>query len=109
MKALPWILAGMGAGAAIAYVMLNEPQPEAATGPNAVEKAAGKAWIWGSKARACGAGRTAAGELKEGLGRVTGDRKLAEEGMADQVIGTVQDQVGAVAQVAGETLHNLNR
>jgi hypothetical protein len=29
--------------------------------------------------------------------------------MADQVIGTVQDQVGAVAQVAGETLHNLNR
>jgi uncharacterized protein YjbJ (UPF0337 family) len=109
MKALPWVLAGMGVGAAIAYVMLNGPQPQAATGPNAFERAAGRAWFWGSKTRAGAAGRDAVGRLKEGLGRVTGDRKLAEEGIADQAIGGVQDAVGAVAQATGETIHNLNR
>jgi uncharacterized protein YjbJ (UPF0337 family) len=109
MKALPWILAGVGAGAAIAYVMLNQPRPQAETGWGSVENAAGRTWGWGSKTRVSGAGTNVAGKVKEGFGRLTGDADLADEGAADQAIGTVKNAVGAVAQAAGETIHDLNR
>ena len=102
MKGLPWILAGIGVGFVLAYVTLSEPQTE--TGWDSAENAADRAWTWGSKARLSGAGR-----FKEGIGRVIGDNDLADEGVADQFVGTVKSGAGALAQAVGETIHDLNR
>jgi uncharacterized protein YjbJ (UPF0337 family) len=109
MKTLSWILAAVGAGAAIAYVMLNQQRPQVATGWDSVEDTAGRTWGWGSKTRLSGAGTNLGGKFKEGLGRVMGDRDLADEGVGDQAIGSVKNAVGTVAQAAGETIHDLNR
>jgi uncharacterized protein YjbJ (UPF0337 family) len=109
MKALPWIIAGVSAGAALAYVMLNQPRPQAETGWDSVENAADRAWGWGSKAKLSGAGRSAGGKLKEGLGRVLGDSDLADEGVDDQALGALQSGAGKLAHAVGQTIHDLNR
>jgi uncharacterized protein YjbJ (UPF0337 family) len=110
MKPLSWILAGLGAGAALAYWALYQPRPAAAnTGWNSVEEAAGKTWGWGAKNRIAGTGTNLAGKVKEGLGRFAGDPDLTNQGAADQAVGSVRDAVGSVAQAAGETIHQLNR
>jgi uncharacterized protein YjbJ (UPF0337 family) len=109
MKTLPWILAGVGAGAAIAYLVLNQPRPQSATGWDSVENAAERTVGWGSKTRVSGAGSKVAGTLKEGFGKLTGDADLADEGVGDQAVGAVKNAVGTVAQAAGDTLHDLNR
>jgi uncharacterized protein YjbJ (UPF0337 family) len=109
MKTLPWILAGLGVGAALAYVILYQPKPQAETGWDSVENAARRTTGWGSKARISGAGSDVAGKVKEGFGRLTGDPDLADEGVAQQAVGAVKDAVGAVAQAAGGALHDLNR
>ena len=106
---LPWILAGIGAGAALAYVALNQPKPQAETGWDSVENAARRTTAWGSKSRLSGAGSKLAGKVKEGLGRIAGDPNLADEGVGDQAVGAVKNAVGTVAQAAGDTLHNMNR
>ena len=107
MKGLAWILAGIGVGFVLAYVTLSEPQTE--TGWDSAENAAERAWRWGSKARLSGAGRNTAGRFKEGIGRVLGDNDLADEGVADQFVGTVKSEAGALAQAVGETIHDLSR
>jgi uncharacterized protein YjbJ (UPF0337 family) len=109
MRALPWILAGMGAGVAIAYVILNQPVPQAETGGDSVENTAGRTFGWGTKTRFSGTGTNLAGKVKEGVGRAVGDPDLADEGVADQAVGTVKNAVGNLAQAAGETIHDLNR
>jgi uncharacterized protein YjbJ (UPF0337 family) len=108
MKALPWIFAGVGVGI-VAYIALNQPGPQYATGDDDVEYAADRTTLWGSKQRLHGRGGGLAGKLKEGVGRVTGDDQLAAEGVADQLAGGVKDTAGKVAQVAGQTIHDLNR
>ncbi len=108
MKSVLWVIAGASVGVA-AYLILNQPGPQYATGQDDVEFAAGRTTYWGSKQRLSGTGRGVAGKLKEGLGRVTGDAQLADEGVADQVIGAVKDTAGKAAQVAGQTLHEFNR
>jgi uncharacterized protein YjbJ (UPF0337 family) len=109
MKALPWIVAGVGIGAAVAYVLLNEPSPQTSTGWDSVENTADRTWRWGSKSRFSGAGTKAAGALKEGIGRVLGDPDLADEGVADQAVGTVKSAAGTLAHAVGDTIHDLNR
>jgi uncharacterized protein YjbJ (UPF0337 family) len=109
MKALPWIVAGVGVGLAVALVILNQPEPQTASGWDSIEDAADRTWRWGSKSRFSGAGTKAAGKLKEGLGRVTGDPDLADEGVADQAAGTLKDAAGQVAHAVAETIHDLNR
>jgi uncharacterized protein YjbJ (UPF0337 family) len=99
----------MGAGAVIAYVILNQPRPQAETGWDSVENTADRAFGWGSKTRLSSVGAKVGGKLKEGIGRLTGDADLAEEGVGDQAVGAVKDAVGTVAQAAGQTLHDLNR
>jgi uncharacterized protein YjbJ (UPF0337 family) len=108
MKALPWLIAGVGFGLA-AYFVLNQPGPQYATGNDDIEDAAGRTTFWGSKQRVRGAGRDLVGKLKEGAGRIAGDDDLAGEGVADQVIGAVKDTAGQAAQTVGETIHDLNR
>jgi uncharacterized protein YjbJ (UPF0337 family) len=43
-----------------------------------------------------GAAKQAGGNIKEVVGKVTGDEKLQAEGKADQVEGKVQNTVGGI-------------
>ena len=108
MKAFPWVVAGVGFGV-LAYIILNQPGPQYATGNDDVEYAAGRTTLWGSKQRLSGTGGGIAGKIKEGFGRATGDAQLADEGAADQLVGAIKDPAGKAAQVAGQTIHDLNR
>ncbi|MCU1321885.1 MAG: hypothetical protein JWM43_1534 [Acidobacteriaceae bacterium] len=108
MKALPWIIAGVGVGFAT-YFLLNQPSPQYATGSDDVEDAANRAWRWGTKQRATGTGTRLVGKLKEGVGRATGNDTLAGEGVVDQVAGAAKDAAGKVAHAVSETVHDLNR
>ena len=108
MKALPWILAGVAVGL-VTYFALNQPELQYETGNDDIEDAADRTAFWGSKQRVSGAGGTLFGKVKEGVGRVTGDQQLADEGAADQVVGAVKDAVGSAAQAVGQTIHELNR
>jgi uncharacterized protein YjbJ (UPF0337 family) len=108
MKSLPWFLAAVGVAAA-AYILINTPAPQAATGFDSVEDAARRTSQWGSKKRLSGSGRNLAGRFKESVGNLTGNPDLANEGVFDQVSGSVKDAAGAVAQAAGETIHDFNR
>jgi uncharacterized protein YjbJ (UPF0337 family) len=106
---LPFVLAIASGAAIAAYILINTPGPEYATGNDSIEDAARGTSQWGSKKRVAGAGRNVLGKLKEGAGRLTGDEDLAGEGLVDQAAGAVKNAAGQVAQVAGETLHDLNR
>jgi uncharacterized protein YjbJ (UPF0337 family) len=108
MKSLPWILAAVGLGVA-AYVVINTPGPEYATGNDDIENAARKTSAWGSKNRITGTGTNLGGKLKEGLGNLTGNDDLANEGVVDQVAGKIKDAAGSVAHAAGQTIHEFNR
>jgi uncharacterized protein YjbJ (UPF0337 family) len=48
------------------------------------------------KDRIDGAGKQIKGAIKDAAGKVTGDRKLQAEGMADKAVGKVQSEVGKV-------------
>ena len=109
MRALPWIMAGVGAGIAATYLLMNQPSAQIATGYDSVEEGAARTAGWGDKARLTGMGRNVAGKVKEGFGRITGNANLANEGVGDQAVGTVKDAAGTVAQAAGQTIHDLNR
>ena len=108
MKGLTWVIAGVGVAFA-AYIVLNQPGPQYATGDDDVEYAADRTALWGSKQRVSGTGGRFAGRLKEGFGRAIGNDQLAGQGAADQLAGTVKDTAGKVAQAAGQTIHDLNR
>jgi len=106
---IPLIAAIAGAVGVAAYVLMNTPAPQHATGNNTIEGAARKTSQWGSKNRIKGAAGNLVGRVKEGVGRMTNNPNLADEGAGDQVTGRVKNAAGAVAQAAGETLHDLNR
>jgi uncharacterized protein YjbJ (UPF0337 family) len=108
MKTIAWLTAGVGVGLVI-YLIANAPAPQYATGSDSVEDAAHNAAGWGTKQRATGIGSNLAGKVKEGLGNLTGNPDLANQGAADQVAGSVKEGVGKFAQAAGQTLHDLNR
>ena len=108
MKTLSWILAGVGIGVALTYLLNNQPAPRYATGSDDVEDAAGKTFNWGSKQRLTGTGSSVLGKVKEGVGNLTGQEDLADEGVVDQVAGSVKDAAGKVAHAAGQTIHDLN-
>ena len=48
------------------------------------------------KDRIEGSATNLGGKLKEGAGKVTGDEKLMNEGVVDQVKGKVQNVVGGI-------------
>ena len=43
-----------------------------------------------------GAAKNIGGQIKEGVGKLTGDEKLKAEGMADRVEGKTQNAVGGI-------------
>ena len=109
MRALPWIIAGVGIGVGVTILLFNESEPDYATGYNGVERAARKTFNWGTKRRAEGKVGSVAGAIKEGAGKLTGDYEMADEGAADRVVGNVKDAAGKVGHAVGETIHDLNR
>src|SRR5258705_9484624 len=54
MRALPWIIAGVGIGMGVTILLFNESEPDYATGYDGVESAARKTFGWGTKKRAEG-------------------------------------------------------
>jgi uncharacterized protein YjbJ (UPF0337 family) len=107
---LALLLAGGAIGAAItALILNNERESEYAAGQIGVDRAAAKTFGWGLRQRAEGNMVNAAGAVKEGLGRFTGDPDLENEGTVDRVTGKVQDTLGKVGTAAAQTLHDLNR
>ncbi len=48
------------------------------------------------KDRVEGSATNLGGKVKEGAGKVTGDEKLRNEGLADQAKGKIQNAVGSV-------------
>jgi len=48
-----------------------------------------------------GKGKQVKGAVKEGLGKVTGDRDLRDRGEADQVEGHVQEEFGRAKRKIG--------
>ena len=113
MKGFPWIVAGVGVGAVVAYLLLSERPMEFGTatdtGYGGVEDAAREAFDWGSKNRAKGTVRSIAGAIQEGVGRIAGDADLASKGSAKRAVGDLQDAAGTLAHAAGKTLHDLNK
>ena len=109
MRALPWIIAGIGIGMGMTILLFNESEPEYATGYDGVESAARKTFGWGTRKRAEGKMRLVTGAVKEGVGKFTGDDQMADEGAADRVLGEVKDAAGQIGHAAGETIHELNR
>src|ERR1700716_4292829 len=102
MRALPWIIAGVGIGVGVTMLLFNESGPEYATAYDGVERAARKTFGWGTKKRAEGKVGAFAGAVKEGVGRLTGDYDMADEGTADRVVGDVKDAAGKVGHAVGE-------
>lgn len=51
-----------------------------------------------------GAAKDAAGSVKEGLGKATGNDKMAAEGAAERVEGKVQKGVGSLKEAARDVL-----
>jgi uncharacterized protein YjbJ (UPF0337 family) len=108
MKTLMWLTAGIGLGL-LAYLIVNTPGPQYATGSEDIEDAARSAANWGSKRRVTGTASDLAGRVKERVGHLTGNEELAAQGLGDQVAGRVEETAGKFAQTAGQTLHDLNR
>ena len=109
MKAFPWILAGVGIGVAATIVLFNGTEPQYATGSDGVEGAARTSFGWGAKKRTEGKVGSVAGAIKQGVGQLTGNEQMADEGAADRVAGNVKDAAGQVGQAVGQTIHDLNR
>jgi uncharacterized protein YjbJ (UPF0337 family) len=109
MKPIHWILGGMALGAAVAVILLYEPDRQHETGSGNIEDAANQAWRWGTKKRFAGTASRLVGQAKESIGRATGDDDLACEGVLDQAAGAVKDTAGRWGHAVGQTIHDLNR
>ena len=130
-RAFPWVMAGMGIGAGLTIMFMNEyKEAEARFGArspvgsgtgSAAESSTsamssaeeewplGKSFAWGTKERAKGKLQSASGAVKEEFGRLTGDDQMVGEGVVDRAVGKAKDAAGEVGQAVGQTIHDLNR
>lgn len=109
MRNLAWIVASLGAGAALWVMWHRRDRQYQATGVASIEDAAKTTFGWGTKQRVAGSAERGTGKIKEGLGRIAGKDDLAGEGVMEETVGTARDAAGTLAQAAGETIHDLNR
>jgi uncharacterized protein YjbJ (UPF0337 family) len=49
------------------------------------------------------------GKIKQGVARVTGNERLANEGADDQAAGEVREDVGTVKRKVGETVEKIGK
>lgn len=52
-----------------------------------------------------GTAKNMGGEIKEGVGKITGDEKLKAEGRMDQVEGKTQNAVGGMKDAVRDAKH----
>jgi uncharacterized protein YjbJ (UPF0337 family) len=110
MKHVPWVLGGIGfgIGVGIAYMIFTQSRPDYATGYDSVEDAAEKTFNWGTKQRIKAKKDSFMGAIKEGVGRLTGDADLADEGAGDSLTGAAKDAAGHLGHAVGQTIHDMN-
>lgn len=108
MKNLAWIVASLGAGAALLAMWHRRDRQYQAIGDAAIGDAAKATFGWGTKQRVAGSAERVTGKIKEGLNRIAGKDDLAGEGVMEETVGAARDAAGTVAQGAGETIHDLN-
>jgi uncharacterized protein YjbJ (UPF0337 family) len=106
MKIFPWLVAGVGVGIA-AYIVSSQSSTQP-TAQDESEYAAGRSRIWGAKQALAGTGTGLVGKLKGSWGSAIGDDSLADEGFADQMVGSVKKSAGEAAGVLGDTINDLN-
>lgn len=122
MRAFPWVVAGMGIGAGLTIMFMNEYKDAearyAAGSATEEEWPLGKSFAWDAKGTKPaisprGKVRPFAREVKEGVGRVTGDDQMVGEGVVDRAAVSAMDAPGdlgqSMGQVVGQTIHDLNR
>lgn len=109
MKALPWIVAGVGISAALIYVIVNAPQPRYSTGDPDVDDFASRAKQWGAKQRTQGVGDSLVGKAKQVFGEATGNYDTADSGAGDQTVGSIRNVAGKAANAVGDAVRDLNR
>ena len=109
MKTLTWLITGAGLGILGYILFTQEPSGRYATGSDSIDDAADAAGRWGTKQRVTGTGTNVVGRVKEGVGNVTGNESLQDEGVLDQAAGAVKDTAGKVAHAVEGTIHDLNR
>jgi uncharacterized protein YjbJ (UPF0337 family) len=109
MRASRILLTGIGVGAALTYALFYDPKLQREARFDSADNTAKKARLWSAQERFRGEAETLAGQVKEGVGRVTNDDDLMGEGIAEQTVGAVRDTAGRWGNVAGETINNLNR
>ena len=47
------------------------------------------------------------GEIKQGVGKMTGDQKLHDEGVADEAAGRVEEGFGKARRKVGDAIHDV--
>jgi hypothetical protein len=124
MKGLPWILAGIGVGIAVTFVLFVDPrsEPEPAYDipyDGLFTDVARKTFAWGTRRQSEGKIGSFAGAVKQqrsgkqGAGDRTGKladkQDLAAEAAADPVAVNVKDTATQVGEAAGQTIHDLNQ
>lgn len=109
MRNLAWIVASLGAGAALWVMWHRRDRQYQANGVAAIEDTAKTTFGWGTRQRVAGSAERVGGKIKEGLGRLAGKDNLAGEGVMEETVGAARDAAGTLAQAAGETIHDLNR
>lgn len=107
MKRQAWIPLALGIVGA--YIFLDRRAVRYAAEYNELKSAADRTDLWGSKQRIAGTGRDLLGKMKEGVSRLSGNQDLADQGVADQIAGGVQNAAGKAANAASDTIRELNR
>ncbi len=108
MKTFFWLL-GAGTLGLAAYIIFSNNQLDTARTRDGVDQAGDQVGQWGTKQRMTGTGSQLGGKLKQGIGKVTGDRTLEGSGAVDEVTGAVKDAAGRAAHAVQDTIHNLNK
>lgn len=54
-----------------------------------------------------GKGEQLKGKIKQGIGKMTGDERMKDEGAADEVAGEVQEGFGRGRRKVGEAIEDL--
>lgn len=105
---LPWIIAIATAGIAIYVVSNNSDVRYVGTGAG-VNDAADQAGAWAAKQRVEGTGSSLFGQAKQGLGKVTGNKQMQDEGMLGEAAGNIRDAAGKAAKAVTDTLHAASK
>ena len=107
LKNFLWFLGGATLIAAV-YTVMNQ-QAGITASADGVDEAGTKAGLWGTAQRGFGFGGQLKGKLEQGVGSLTGDETLTNQGVFDEVAGSVKGAAGKLAQVVGKTIQDLKK